>query len=489
MTKTATEPCDLSAVEARRLIGAMKLSPVELLDSCLERIAATNGTVNSVVAMDEPLARKRAKEQADDVAKKRPLGVLHGLPVGVKDLEPVKGMRSTWGSLIFRDHVPEADTPMVASVRDAGANIFCKTNTPEFGAGANTRNRVYGATGNPFNPVLTPAGSSGGSAAALAVGQMPLATGSDYGGSLRTPSAFCGVVGFRPSVGVVPAPDRGAGLIPWGVLGPMGRTVEDAYLLLRAQVGENLAEPFSVYRLDLPEILAPADLSSVRAALSPDMGDAPVAKAIRKVFAERSARMAKIIGTVEKAHPDFSGVHEVFEIHRGIAFVSGHQEKLAKHRDLLDRNVIDNTERGLKLTMAEVGRGYVEQHKLMKRVLAFFERFDVLITPAAAVSPFPHAQLFIEEIDGEKMPTYMRWLALSYMPTMALCCSAAIPCGLDAEGLPFGLQIVGRRGSDLKVLRIAAALEEAFASDPETARPVPDWKKLAGKTTKPKRSK
>jgi amidase len=481
MSKTATEPCDLSAVEARRLIGAKRLSPVELLESCLKRIEATNGAVNAVVAMDEPLARRRATEQAAEIASGARLGPLHGLPVGVKDLEPVKGMRTTWGSLIFKDHIPQADTPMVANVRAAGANIFCKTNTPEFGAGANTRNRVYGATGNAFDPVLTAAGSSGGSAVSLALGQMPVATGSDYGGSLRTPSAYAGIVGFRPSPGVVPAPDRAAGLVPWGVLGPMGRTVHDAYLLLRAQVDHDAAEPFSVRKLELPETLVPADLASVRAAISPDMGQAPVAKSIRKVFAERSTRFGKAIGHVEETHPDFSGVHEVFEIHRGIAFVTGHQEKLAKHRELLDRNVIDNTERGLKLTMEEVGRGYVEQHKLMKRVLAFFQRFDVLITPTASVSPFPHAQLFVEEIDGERMPTYMRWLALAYMPTMALCCSTAIPCGVDEKGLPFGIQVIGPRGSDLKVLRVAAALEEAMAGDPETARPVPDWKALARK--------
>jgi amidase len=481
MSGTATEPCDLTAVEARRLIGAKRLSPVELLESCLGRIAATNGAVNAVVAMDEDLARRRAREQEAEIAKGAALGPLHGLPVGVKDLEPVKGMRTTWGSLIFKDHVPEADTPMVANVRAAGANIFCKTNTPEFGAGANTRNRVYGATGNPFDPVLTAAGSSGGSAVSLALGQMPLATGSDYGGSLRTPSAYSGIVGFRPSVGVVPAPDRAAGLVPWGVLGPMGRTVADAYLLLRAQVDEHAAEPFSVRRLEMPETLTPADLSSVRAAVSADMGQAPVAKAIRAVFADRATRFGKCIGHMEETHPDFSGVHEIFEIHRGIAFVSGHQEKLAKHRELLDRNVIDNTERGLKLTMQEVGRGYIEQHKLMKRVLAFFDRFDVLITPTASVSPFPHAQLFVEEIDGERMPTYMRWLALAYMPTMALCCSAAIPCGRDDKGLPFGIQIIGPRGSDLKVLSIAAALEAAMAGDPATARPVPDWKALAGR--------
>ncbi len=480
MSKIATEPCDLSAVEARRLIGARKLSPVELIESCLKRTAETNGAINAVVAQDERLARKTAKAHEAALKAGEHLGPVFGLPVGVKDLEPVAGLRTTWGSLIFKDHVPKDDSPMVADVRAAGANIFAKTNTPEFGAGANTRNRVYGATGNPFDPVLTAAGSSGGSAAALAVGQMPLATGSDYGGSLRTPSAFCGIVGFRPSVGVVPAPDRAAGLIPWGVLGPMGRTVEDAYLLFRAQVGQHDAEPFSVADGDLPDILEPADLSSVRAAISVDMGQCPVSIAIRKVFKCKAALFGKHIGRPDDAHPDFSGIHEIFEIHRGIAFVTSHQEKLKKHRDLLDRNVIDNTERGLTFTMEDVGRGYVEQHKLMKRVLDFFDDYDVLITPTASVSPFPHDQLFVDQIDGETMPTYMRWLALAYAPTMALCCSAAIPCGRDDQGLPFGIQIIGPRGSDLTVLSIAMALEAAMAGDAETARPIPDLKKLAG---------
>ncbi|MDX2157833.1 MAG: amidase family protein [Hyphomicrobiaceae bacterium] len=482
MSKAVTEPCDLSAVEARRLIGARKLSPVELLESCLKRTAATNGAINAVVASDEALGRRTATEMEADVMSGRPLGILHGLPVGVKDLEPVKGLRTTWGSLIFKDHVPEADGTNVANVREAGANIFAKTNTPEFGAGANTRNRVYGATGNPFDTVLTAAGSSGGSAAALAVGQMPLATGSDYGGSLRTPSSYCGIVGFRPSVGVVPSPDRAAGLVPWGVLGPMGRTVADAYLLFQAQVDENANDPYSTGTLDLPERLLPSDLASLRIAITPDFGQAPVAKNIRAVFADRMRRLASWAGVAEATHPDYSGLHDIFEVHRGIAFVTQHQDKLARHRDLLDRNVIDNTERGLQLTMADVGRGMVEQHKLMQRVNAFFEDWDVLIAPTASVSPFPHAQLFVEEIDGERMPTYMRWLALAYAPTMALCCACNVPTGRDDKGLPFGIQVIGPRGSDLRVLEVAAALEEAFASDPATARPVPDLARLAGKS-------
>jgi Asp-tRNA(Asn)/Glu-tRNA(Gln) amidotransferase A subunit family amidase len=252
--------------------------------------------------------------------------------------------------------------------------------------------------------------------------------------------------------------------------------------LLRAQVDACMADPFSVRRLDLPATLDPAELDGVRSAISVDMGEAPVSKTIRAVFARKAARFGRYIRRAEQAHPDFSGAHEVFEIHRGIAYVTAHQDKLKNHRDLLDRNVIDDTERGLKLTMEEVGRGYVEQHKLMQRVIAFFQRFDVLIAPAASVSPFPHAQLFVEQIDSEKMPTYLSWLALTYMPTMALCCACAIPCGRDDKGLPFGIQIIGPRGSDLKVLGIALALEQAMAGDAETARPVPDWQTLADDT-------
>jgi amidase len=470
-----TEPCDLTAVAARRLIGAKKLSPVELMTSCLKRIGQTNATSNAIVAMDEALAKKQAKAAEKQVMRGEKLGLLHGLPTGIKDLNPVAGLRTTWGSLIFKDHVPDADDPMVANVRAAGANIFAKTNTPEFGAGANTRNKVYGATTNPFDPKLTPAGSSGGAAAALALGQVPVATGSDYGGSLRTPAAFCGVVGFRPSVGVVPGPDKIAGLIPWGVNGPMGRTVEDAYLLLLAQLDLDRADPYSSSDvLSFPEALVPADLGSVRAAFSADLGVCPIDKDIAKVFKSRAKALAPHFGTAEDATPDFSGLHEIFEIHRGLSYVTSHQDKLAKHKKLLDRNVIDNTERGLKLTASEIARGFAEQHTLMKRVLDFFDDVDVVICPAASVSPFPHSQLFVEQINGEAMPTYMRWLAIAYAPTTALCCAAVVPCGLDHKGMPFGLQVFGPRGRDLRVLEVALALEQAMAGT-DMSRPVPKF--------------
>ena len=229
-----TEPCDLSAVAARRLIGTGKLSPTELLESCVKRIEKTNGKVNAIVAMDVDAARKGARAVEETMRKGGETGLLGGLPVGVKDLQATAGLRTTWGSLLLKDNVPAEDELSVANVRRAGGIILAKTNTPEFGAGANTTNRVYGPTGNPFDPTKTSAGSSGGSAVALALGMVPLATGSDYGGSLRTPASFCGVVGFRPSPGTVPNVDRAASLVPFGVTGPMGRTVEDAHLLLQA---------------------------------------------------------------------------------------------------------------------------------------------------------------------------------------------------------------------------------------------------------------
>ena len=406
--------------------------------------------------------------------------MLAGLPIGVKDLQATAGLRTTFGSLLLKDNVPAADELSVARVRKAGGVIVGKTNTPEFGAGANTVNRVYGATGNPFDPSKTPAGSSGGSAAALALGQVPLATGSDYGGSLRTPAAFCGVAGFRPSPGLVPGVDRAASLSPFGVTGPMGRTIADAHLLLRAQVGPDKRDPFSSRDVEiLPAELAGADLGGLRVAVSPDLGCAPVDRRIATLFKERVGLFRHVFRDVEERAPDFSGVHEVFETLRGVHFVAAHRERLEKARDLLDRNVIDNTERGLQLSLGDVARAHVEQTRLYKRVLAFFQEVDALICPTASVSPFPHTQLFVEEIDGERMPTYMRWLAITYAPTMALCCAAAIPCGVDHAGMPFGLQVVGPNGRDALVLEVAHALEQVLAGDKETARPVPDLAKLA----------
>jgi amidase len=474
-----TEPCDASAVEARRLMGRGELSPIELLESCLARIEATNGAVNAIVAMDADAARKRAKDIEQAIGRGEDAGLLAGLPIGVKDLQATAGLRTTLGSLLFKDHVPASDASTVANIRKAGGVILAKTNTPEFGAGANTTNRVYGPTGNPFDPTKTCAGSSGGSAVALALGQVPLATGTDYGGSLRTPAAFCGVAGFRPSPGVVPTIDRAASLSPFSVTGPMGRTIADAHLLLRAQLGEDKADPFSSSdHTRIPAELTGIDLGQVRVAVSPDLGCAPVDRAIARIFGERAARFRSAFKEVQERAPDFAGVHETFEVMRGVHYVALHGERVERSRALLDRNVVDNVERGLECSLADVARAHVEQTKIYRRVLAFFRDVDVLIAPAAAVSPFPHAQLFVEEINGERMPTYMRWLAITYAPTTALCCAAAIPCGVDHLGMPFGIQVIGPNGADAHVLQVAHALEQVLARDAVTARPVPGVAKL-----------
>jgi Asp-tRNA(Asn)/Glu-tRNA(Gln) amidotransferase A subunit family amidase len=482
MENRMAESCDLSAVEARRLIAERALSPVELLESCIRRIEKSNGAVNAIVAMDVDSARKRAAEVERAIAHGEDVGLLGGLPIGVKDLQATARLRTTWGSLLFKDHVPAADEFGVGNIRRAGGVILAKTNTPEFGAGANTTNRVYGPTGNPFDPAKTCGGSSGGSAAALALGQVTLATGSDYGGSLRTPAAFCGIAGFRPSPGLVPSVDRAASLSPFSVMGPLGRTIADAHLLLRAQLAQDKRDPFSSRDMEnIPSTLSGADLGKLRAAVSPDLGCAPVERSIAIVFNERVARFRHVFREVEERAPDFANVHDAFEVLRGVHYVAAHRERLQKSRELLDRNVIDNTERGLELSLADVARAHVEQTKLYKRVLAFFQEVEVLIAPAAAVSPFPHSQLFVEEINGVRMPTYMRWLAITYAPTMALCCAAAVPCGLDHAGMPFGIQVIGPHGADARVLEVAHALEQVLARSELTARPIP----FSARTTNP----
>ncbi len=475
-----TKPCDLSALEARRLIGRKALSPVELVTSCITRIGETNSTLNAITAIDEDGALAVAKEAEDAVMRGDDLGILHGLPIGVKDLQATRGLRTTWGSLLYKDHVPDTDDPVVANLRSEGGIILAKTNTPEFGAGANTTNKVFGATGNPFDPDKTCGGSSGGSGVAVATGMVPLATGSDHGGSLRTPATFCGVVGFRPSPGLVPRTTRPVALLPMPVLGPMARSVEDAHLLLQAQLDLDKDDPFSsddVMRI--PDALSGVDLGSLKVAVSADLGCAPLDNEIRKIFESRMAAFSHMFAETHQRDPDLADVHEAFEILRAIQFVAAHKERLENNRDKLGPNVINNTERGLKYSLPDVAWAHKAQTDLYTRFRAFFDEADILICPAASVSPFPHAQLFVEEINGEKMPTYMRWLAMTYALTMALPSAMCLPCGVDHLGLPFGIQIVGPIGSDAFVLEVAFALERALSSIPETARPEPDLKKLA----------
>jgi amidase len=478
-----TEACDLPAVEARRLIGAKKLSPVELLDSCLKRIDQVNPAVNAVVAMCEDRAKQEAKAAEQAVMSGQTLGALHGLPVGIKDLEETEGLRTTFGSLIFKDNVPAKDERGTAVIRAAGAIVLGKTNTPEFGAGANTTNKVYGPSRNPFDPARTCAGSSGGSAVALATGMMPICSGSDTGGSLRNPAAFCGIVGFRTSPGLVPNERRPLGWTNLSVRGPMGRSVADAALLLSAQAGFDARDPHS--RPVDPAIFRdpdPVDLSSLRVGYTVDFGGAvKIDHGNRKTFLDRIGRIKSVFKSCEERHSDMTGGDEVFEVIRAQNFLAGHLEKYRTKKEMLGPNVIANVEQGLGMNGEDVAKAHVRQTQIFRAFQALYQDIDVLICPPVAVPPFPVEQLYVGEINGEKLRTYFHWLAPAYMITLTGNPAIAIPCGMEPTGTPFSLQIVGPHCGDKFVLSVAHALEQYMAGDPVTARPSPDLKKLMGR--------
>ncbi len=481
-----SEPCDLSAVEARRLIGEKRLSPLELVDSCIGRIERVNPALNAVVARDFERARATAREAEQAVTGGRALGPLHGLPLGIKDLQATAGLRTTQGSPLYADHVPDRDDRIVAAVRSAGGIVLAKTNTPEFGAGANTVNQVYGFTGNPFDPERICGGSSGGSAVALATGMVPLATGSDLGGSLRTPAGFCGVVGYRPSPGLVAAPENKVAWVPFNVDGPMARNVADVGLLLSAIAGRDPADPLSREveggRFADP---VPADLSGLKVAVSEDLGFAPVDNSIRALLRERVAFFADRFGSCDAADPDLSGANEIFEVLRAVGLMAKHLERVEQTPEKVGPNVTANVKQGLSFSAADVARAQREHTALYRRFLRFMERYDLLICPAAAVPPFGQDRLYAEEINGERLRSYFHWIGITYGITLTTHPAIILPCGLDPTGTPFGIQVVGRAGEDERLLRIAAALEAVLAESPECRRPLPDLEKLSARTPEP----
>lgn len=478
---TDTSLCDVTAIELRRLIGAKQISATELLDACLARIERIDPAINAMVAMDIPAARKTAAATDAAVRAGDALGPLAGLPIGIKDLEETANLRTTWGSPLFEHHVPKADQRSIAAIRAAGAVIVGKTNVPEWGAGANSVNKVYGATGNPFDVERTAAGSSGGSAAALACGLTPIATGSDTGGSLRNPAAFCGIVGYRPTAGLVPDERRGHGWNVLSVLGPMARNVPDAALLLTAMAGDDARDPLAPRVIDRLFPLDEVDLSSLRVAFSADMGFAPTCQEYRKLFADRHARMKGLFKEAPDATPDMADADMAFEVLRAAGFLAKHLPvyRDASRRNMLGPNIIANVEEGLRYTLEDYARAHTAQTAIYRRFQSFFKEFDLLVTPGITVPPFAWTTLYPAEIDGKKVRTYFHWLALAYGVTLTGHPTICIPCGVDADGLPFGIQIVAPRNGDAFLLAAAAAIERELAKSPATARPVPDLAKLA----------
>ncbi len=465
---------DWSAVDLAAALRRRDISAVELLQSCLARIEACNPTLNALIAIDRAGAETAAARADAALRAREPVGCLHGLPIAVKDLSETAGLVTSFGSLLFKDRVPARDELMVARLRRAGAIILAKSNTPEFGAGANTRNRLHGATGNPFNPTLTCAGSSGGSAVALASGMVPLATGSDMGGSLRTPAAFCGVTGLRPSPGLVPSDRRQLGWSALSVDGPMARNAADAGLFLSAMAGDDGSDPLS-YPVDaagfaeLPEI----DLGSLRVAISEDLGFAPVAREIRRTFQAKMTAMRSVFRTLEARDPPLGDADRTFAVLRAEGFMGGLRGFYETHPDLLGPPVISNIQEAQRYSLRDRAEAALAQTVLYRQIQEMFQTVDLLICPTAAVSPFPHQEWAPTAIDGQPLAAYYHWIAITYGLSLTGHPVIAVPCGLDPHGMPFGIQIMGPRRSDRFLLGVAAALERAFAADPLLNRPVP----------------
>lgn len=472
---------DLGAIEARRMIARRQISAQDLAQACIARVEAVDHAVNALVARDFEGLIKGAKAADEAVARGDKLGALHGLPFGVKDMIDVKGLPTTFGSELFRDNIAAKDDAIVAAMRRAGAIPMGKTNNPEWSAGGNTRNRVYGATANPHDLTRSCAGSSGGSAAALACGYSPLATGSDTGGSLRNPAAFCGVVGYRPSPGVVPGNTRAIGYFPLSTSGPMARNVADTALMLSVLARPDMMDPYTAvvggrtaWTPDSFTRLPRVDLSSLKVAVTEDYGFAPTEGMIRDHFRKITLQLAPLFGQCDEGTPDCSHADRIFSVLRGVLFVGMHGKRMDAHPEQVGPNVTENVIEGRSYSADDIAEAMTWQGAYHHRWQQWFETHDFIISPAVTISPRDWHELYPEEIDGQKTKSYYHWLAMAYASTLAGHPSITIPCGRDANGMPFGLQIVGRRYDDLGVLAVAAELEAVIAGIPDLAPNRPD---------------
>ena len=448
--------CAIPATGLARLIRSRELSATELLTAVLSRIDEVNPALNAIVTLAAEQASDRAADLDAQAARGSFAGPLHGLPIAIKDLAETAGIRTTFGSPIYASHVPRADAPHVALLKQAGAVVIGKTNTPEFGAGSQTFNPVFGITRNPYDTSLTAGGSSGGAAAAVAARMIPFADGSDLGASVRNPAAFCGLVGLRTTPGLVPS-DL---LDPLGVVGPIARSAADAALLLAGMCGTDPGLPLA--RPDQPGRfldLQPAPLRGLRVAWTFDLGDLPVQPRVRTVLATIRESLVEAGCLVTDDAPGLSDVDEVFQVLRA-ARMAGMAPLLAEHRDQLKATLIWNIEKGIALTGEQIAAARIKQAEIFGRVKSFLADgpYDVLALPTAQVVPFPVEQEWVTEINGRPMSTYIDWMRSCSRVTMSAHPAISVPAGLTASGLPVGLQLVGPYGGDLRLLEIAAAI-------------------------------
>jgi amidase len=456
--------CRLGAVEMARLIRTKALSAREALAAHLRQIERVNPAVNAIVTLVAERAMELARQADEHLSRGDIVGPLHGLPIAHKDLQLTKGIRTTYGSPIFKDFVPTEDSLLVERLRRAGSILVGKTNTPEFGAGSQTFNPVFGATLNPYDLTKTCGGSSGGAAAALACGMLPIADGTDMGGSLRNPASFCGVVGLRPSPGRVPTWPAPRAWSTMSVEGPMARSVADVALLLSALAGPDprspiaLADPGSRFAGPLDR-----DFKGVRVAWWKNLGGLPVDSRVRASVNAARPCFESIGCTVEEVEPDFSDADEVFMTARALAFVPI-GERVASQRDLVKETVLWEIDRAERLTAGQIARMEVKRTDLYHRMRPFMDRHEFFVLPVCQVPPFDVEKPFVTEIDRVSLETYIDWMRSCYYVSATGHPAISVPCGFTPEGLPVGLQIVARHQDDWGLLQMAYAFERASSS-------------------------
>jgi amidase len=473
---------ELWRMTARNVVNLLKrreLTPLDLIDASLQRIEETNSALNSLPTV----CADRARRHAHRINLSNKESVLSGLPVAVKDLNDVQGVRTTYGSPLFAENIPDGSDAMVEILEENGGIVIAKSNAPEFGHGANTFNDVFGKTRNPWNTALTCGGSSGGSAVAVASGQTWVATGSDFGCSLRTPAAFCSVVGLRPSPGRVA---RSRVRLPFDnlwVQGPMARNVGDVALLLDAMVGAHPLDPISI---DRPETTFVDAVDKPRAprriAFSPDLGGAVrISKQMRGLFGDAVGKLSALNVPIDQACPDLSDAGSIYEVLRANQFVGDLGPIIENHRDRIKVELVENYARGKAMSVEKLAHAEIARGKLYERVASFFETYDLLIVPSTAVLPFDVDTKYLKDIDGEPLSYYYEWYAVCYSLTLTALPILSLPCGFTPDGLPVALQLVGPPRGERCLLSYAALLEGVFGVG--CATPIdPRPPKKAGRT-------
>jgi amidase len=448
-----------SAKEIARRVTAREVKPAEVLEACLAQLEKHNPALNAIVTPNP-----RALDEAHAVERRLAKGehlLLAGLPVGIKDVTPVAGLRTTYGSPLYKTNIPEEDALVVRRLREAGAVIVGKTNTPEFAAGGNTWNDVFGATRNPWNPARSAGGSTGGGAVGLATGMIALAEGTDLGGSLRIPASFCGVVGLRPSPGLVPTYPSDWVWDTLQVTGPMARTAEDVALMLQAVAGPS---PFAPLRQptagrDFVAAARGGVRKGLKVAYCADIAGIGVDPSVEAACRQAALDLEKAGAAVEEIAFDLAPARDPYLALRGLWFVAWMHDRLDRLEEF-GVNVKANTRAGLEALVRDLGAAEAVRGKLWHRFREFFASYDHLVTPTMAVSPFPVEQNYPETVAGKVMDTYIDWLRPTFVLSLAGLPVCSVPCGLDGEGMPVGLQIVGKPEGEEAVLALAGVVQE-----------------------------